>query len=54
MPELLVQIALVVVIIHAVYVVVKGFQNRGNPDWFVVVYQISIAVVALWLLLGIS
>lgn len=45
MPVLLFQIALVLIIIHAVYSAVH------KKNWFEFVYQIAIGVAALWFLL---
>lgn len=50
MPVLLFQIALVLVIVHAVVAAFQTIQG-SNQNWFEVVYQVAIAVAALWFLL---
>ena len=49
-PELLVQIALIILIVRSVYVVVQKFQHARH-NWLDLLFHASIAVVALELLL---
>ncbi|MDR6224445.1 hypothetical protein [Desmospora profundinema] len=53
MPELLVQIALIIICFRCAYQLVRMIQGNRQPI-LEVLYQISIFTVALWLLLGIS
>lgn len=48
MPILLFQIALVLIIIHAIY---GALQSVHNQSWFEFSYQLAIGVAALWFLL---
>lgn len=51
MPLLLFQIALILIIIHAVYQAVLDIQNglRTLASWIEFLYQLAIAVAAFWL-----
>lgn len=49
-PILLIQIALVVIIVRCVYRAIKLGQGTRS-DWLEIIYLISFALIALWLLL---
>ncbi|WP_164491699.1 hypothetical protein [Staphylospora marina] len=48
MPVLLFQIALVVILIHAVY---SAIQSAQGQNWFEFAYRLAVGVAALWFLL---
>ncbi|MBD2846450.1 hypothetical protein IDH44_14710 [Paenibacillus sp. IB182496] len=50
MPYVLVQIALVVIVIRSVVALIR-LGNQSNRDWLDVLFQASVAVVALHFLL---
>jgi hypothetical protein len=50
MPILLFQIALVLIIIHAVVNAVQSVRNN-KQNWFEFAYRVAIGVAALWFLL---
>lgn len=53
MPELLVQIALIIICFRCVTQLVRMIQGNRQPI-MEILYPISIFTVALWLLLGVS
>ncbi|MFC4078042.1 hypothetical protein [Salinithrix halophila] len=53
MPILLVQIALVIILVRAAFQTIRHFQI-SQPNWLEVIFQISVGIVSLWLLLGID
>ncbi|MBA4543583.1 MULTISPECIES: hypothetical protein [Thermoactinomyces] len=50
MPVLLFSIALVLILVHAVVTAIQILQ-APKQNWFEFVYQLAIAVAALWFLL---
>jgi hypothetical protein len=49
-PSLLFQIALIIIIARSIYVLIQGL-NAASKRWFEILFQASVAIVALYFLL---